>query len=101
MNALTACIIFPLPELPPAPRVTATAVPATATTGRAGVDTPTAGPTTGPAPATATAGPQVASPEPGRQAQACYQMRSTAIPRDSLGDALFPQLGNSGYDVTH
>ena len=96
LTVLTACTIFPLPEMPPTP-VTA---PATATV-PPGVATPTPDPPADTAPATATGGLPTASPEPGRRAQACAQMRGTGVPRAGLGDPLFPGLGNSGYDVTH
>ena len=98
LSVLTACEGLPLPPLPPTP----IAAPATATT-PPGVATPTPGLPPDGDPATATAGPRAAAPEPepARRVQACYQMRSPEVPRGSLGDPLFPQLGNSGYDVTH
>src|SRR3954470_20708716 len=98
-----------LSTVPPAPTDTAVVVAPTATLER---PTATANPTDTPQPPQPTstpankeaeASPTPLSSTPAAQVstQGCPAALMPQVPQDSIGDDLYPNLGNAGYDVQH
>ena len=79
---------------------TATLEPPTATPNP--TDTPQQ-PTSTPADRIGEASPTASSSTPAAQGgvQGCPAALMPGVPRDSIGDNLYPELGNAGYDVQH
>src|SRR5215212_6223266 len=107
---LAGCDLLPGPPTPtPAPLVTpsapvATASPAPPTATTVEIPSPTAPALVTPAATETVAAPPTTAPttpDARGLAPGCAQIRSAQTPRDGLGDALFPQIGNSGYDALH